>query len=264
MGDTAEDFRSEVVLGFVGPVGVEKGRFYDAATMRLKAFGYEPHIVRLSVLLDELRSEGLLHTELKSSPEYDRVRSHMDAGDELRGKSTKGSHGFLAAAAIAKIGGHRQRNASKQTIPLPGTAWIVSSLKHPAEVDVFRQVYGSGFFLVGLFGTEFHRRRALERGMAAEEAADLIDRDAASDARHGQHTRQTFELADAWVQDADGLCRLLDLIFGNPFLSPTDDEDAMALAYTSVHVSPSFFRFVPPSGCCDRLCHGRGNRNRAE
>lgn len=238
------DSGSELVLGFVGPVGVANSRFHDAAMNRLRGFGYHPHLIRLSERLDDLKSEGLLATNLVAEPEYERVRSHMDAGDELRGLEMQGARGLLASAAVAKIASERKRNQDGHTMPMPRSAWLISSLKHPAEVEVLRRVYGAGFFLVGLFASEAERRRTLERGMTADEAGNLIARDAESQEKHGQQTRKAFELADVWVKDEDQLCRFLDLIFGNPFQTPTDDEDGMALAYTSALRSSDLSRQV--------------------
>lgn len=236
---------SEVVIGFVGPVGVANAQFVVAAATRLSSFGYHPKTIRLSQCLDELRREGLLATALATEPEFDRIRTHMDAGDELRGLNIQNASGLLAGAAVAKIAEHRERfPGGRKTMPLPNHAWLISSLKNPAEVDVFRRVYGHGFFLVGLFATEKERRQSLQRGMSAAEATTLIARDAQSEEKHGQQTRKTFELADAWVSNEDQLCRFLDLVFGDTFQTPTDDEDGMALAYTSALRSADLSRQV--------------------
>jgi deoxycytidylate deaminase len=240
----ADSVGSELVLGFVGPVGVANSRFHDDAMARLRAFGYHPQLIRLSERLDDLKAEGLIATVLCSEPEFERVRSHMDAGDELRGLEMPGARGLAAAAAVAKIASMRDKNPKGQTKPMLRYAWLISSLKNPAEVEVLRRVYGPGFFLVGLFATEAERKRSLERGMTADQATALIARDAENEDKHGQQTRKTFELADAWVKDEEQLCRFLDLVFGNPFQTPTDDEDGMALAYAAALRSSDLSRQV--------------------
>lgn len=240
----ADHINSELILGFVGPVGVSNSRFHNAAMDRLRAFGYHPVLIRLSEKLDDLKAKGLIETALASEPEFERMRSHMDAGDELRGMDLPGARGILASSAVAQIASSRARNSEGQTMPAPRQAWLISSLKNPAEVEVLRLVYGPGFFLIGLFASEAERRRSLERGMTSEEAQLLIDRDAANEEKHGQQTRKTFELADAWVKDEDQLCRFLDLLFGHPFQTPTDDEDGMALAYSSALRSSDLSRQV--------------------
>jgi deoxycytidylate deaminase len=236
--------KTELVIGFVGPVGVDSGKFQQAAMMRLKAYGYTPELIRLSQRLDDLKTQGLLKTRLDAAPEFERVLSHMDAGDELRGRDMRGAQGLLAAAAIAAIAGTREKNDKQQTKPAPSRAWLISSLKNPAEVEVFRRVYGVGFFLVGLFATESERRKALLRGMSLAQADELIRRDAKGVENHGQQTRLTFELADVWVNDEDQLCRFLDLVFGDTLQTPTSDEDGMALAYVSALRSSDLSRQV--------------------
>jgi hypothetical protein len=121
---------SELVLGFVGPVGVANNRFHVAAMDRLRAFGYHPSLIRLSERLDDLQAEGLLATVLRPEPEFERVYSHMKAGDELRGLDMPGARGLLAAAAVAKIASMRGKNPKGQTTPMPRHAWLISSLKN--------------------------------------------------------------------------------------------------------------------------------------
>jgi len=225
-------------------VGVDGERFHKAAGRHLDAFGYQPELIRLSELLDELKAEGLLSTDLKSEPEYERVRSHMAAGDELRGLEMEGARGLLVAAAAAKIASARSRDAQGQTVPMPSRAWLFSSLKNPTEVEVFRRFYGPGFFLIGLFATEAERKKALELEMTSDQAEELIRLDRESNEKHGQQTRKTFELADAWVNNEEQLCRVLSLIFGNTLETPTDDEDGMALAYVAALRSSDLSRQV--------------------
>lgn len=244
---------SELVIGFVGPVGVASARFHETAIARLRKFGYHPELIRLSQRLDDLKAEGLLSTQLVSEPEFQRIRSHMDAGDELRGLGIPRAQGLVVAAAITRIAAQRARDSDGRTKPILRHAWLFSSLKNPAEVDLLRRIYGSGFFLVGLSATEAERRALLERGMSPDEATELIERDTESENKHGQQTQKTFELADVWVRDEAQLCRFLDLVFGDPFKTPTDDEDGMALAYVSSLRSADLSRqvgaaIVAPSG----------------
>lgn len=237
--------RSEIVLAFVGPVGVPSTRFHDAAKEHLeKALGYTAELIKLSEHLDDFKREGLLDTRLSAANEYERIKTHMDAGDELRQLDVTFARGLLANAAAAKIASLRKRNRHKQTKPMPRRAWLISSLKNPAEVLVLRQIYGQGFYLIGLYATRSERKNALKRHMSAKQAEELINRDEASEKKHGQQTSLTFELADAWVNSEDHLRRVIDLIFGNTLETPTDDENGMALAYTAAIRSSSLSRQV--------------------
>src|SRR5262249_19967853 len=63
----------------------------------------------------------------------------------------------------------------------------------------------------------------------------------------GQQTRNTFALADVFIRASDAeeqLRRFLDLVFGQPCLTPTRDEHAMFLAYAASVRSASLSRQV--------------------
>ena len=69
-------------------------------------------------------------------------------------------------------------------------------------------------------------------------AKALIERDQEEADEYGQRTRDTFHLADAFVRARpddlrSGLWRCLDLIFGDPFVTPMPEENAMFLAYAA-------------------------------
>ncbi len=137
------------------------------------------------------------------------------------------------------------KDDERQTLPMSGHAWLVSSLKNPKEVEVLRSIYREGFFLIGLYASETERRKALElRGMNKTQATKLIEMDLQSGIKSGQQTRKTFELADAWVESEEQLVRVLELIFGNSFQTPSDDENAMSLAYSEAMRSSDLSRQV--------------------
>lgn len=82
---------------------------------------------------------------------------------------------------------------------------------------------------------------------------ELIERDADEGPGngHGQHTRDTFHLSDFFIElggDSDKLGndikRMLDLIFSNPFLTPTFDEYAMYMAFVASTRSADLSRQV--------------------
>jgi deoxycytidylate deaminase len=92
-----------------------------------------------------------------------------------------------------------------------------------------------GFFLVGVFATEQERLDFLinERDVPKDEAVRLIRRDLEDEDKvFGQRTRDTFHLADVFVElQGDRfkkeLRRFLQLIFGYPYSTPTQDELGM-------------------------------------
>jgi deoxycytidylate deaminase len=222
---------SELIIGIVAPVGSEKSIVIDELKDSLRSFGYESELIKLSQFLKEVE---LKETTLVDTPEFERVKSYMDAGNEVR--ETMDSKDALALFAVADIARMRPPENTKR-------AFIVDSLKHPAEVKTLRRVYGDGFFLLGVYSSREKRFEFLtrNRGMSNVNANDLIDRDhneeKPSDA--GQQTREAFHLADAFVSLANPdeakaqVSRILDLLFGHPFTTPTRDEYAMFQAFSA-------------------------------
>jgi deoxycytidylate deaminase len=131
-------------------------------------------------------------------------------------------------------------NDLSQQKSLPRTAHVILSLKRPEEVSTLRKVYGDGFFLIGVFATEKERLDSLiERNAPKRDAIAVIKRDEEELAdEYGQQTRETFHLADVFVQLKGGkfndeLSRFFQLVFASPYVTPTQQEHAMFLAYAS-------------------------------
>ncbi len=123
---------------------------------------------------------------------------------------------------------------------LPRTAHIFVSLKRPEEAELLRAIYGTGFFLIGIFATENDRLRYLsqDKNVPPKQAVQLMRRDQEEAVPFGQRSRQTFELADVFIRlksdEYKGqLERFLDLVFGYPYNTPEPDEHAMFLAYSA-------------------------------
>lgn len=137
---------------------------------------------------------------------------------------------------------------------MPKTAYVIDSLKRPEEVAKLRVIYSSGFLLLGVHSNLQRREQHLinNKGMTIDEAKLLIERDQAeSTADHGQRVNDTFHLADFFVrvsQSHDRLrCdiqRLVELWFGNPFITPSFDEYAMFMAFASALRSADLSRQV--------------------
>jgi deoxycytidylate deaminase len=222
---------AELVLGVVAPVGADVDYVERALTERLKHFKYALHSIRLSSLI-ALVEGGEVDPGGESY--YDYVSSRMDAGNRLREKYRSD---VLALAAINAV--RLKRNGEA---PRSFSAYFLRSLKHPDEVRTLREVYGPGFFLVGISSS---KRRRLEylcrvKDVELDQAKALLVRDESEPEGHGQRTRDAFQLADAFVSlDANEevnnkqIWRLLDLLFGQPFITPSADEYAMFMAYAA-------------------------------
>jgi len=228
---------SELVFGLIGAVGTELEKVRSILEDRLKVVGYTVTQVRLTK--DVIPT--IVPTDLAAGAvEYERLKGLMDAGNEARRAS--GDNSILALGAAAFINSKRKTDSSNYRQHEPKRAYIVSSLKHPDEVARLREIYPQGFYLIGVHADEKRRFDYLtkDKNIPADKANALIDRDEDEDLVHGQKVTDTFHLSDFFVR-IDGqddclkhsLWRILDLLFGNPYVTPTFDEYAMFLAFAA-------------------------------
>lgn len=155
---------------------------------------------------------------------------------------------MLALVASSAIAGSRHEELGKR-LPLKRTAHIIVSLKRPEEVETLRRLYGAGFYLVGIASSPAERTKYLleERGFEEKQVTHLIDVDAKEADSWGQRTRDTFFLSDVFVSATDDkgqLRRFIDLVFGNPFETPTLSERSMYAAYSASFSSGDLARQV--------------------
>ncbi|WP_199052533.1 anti-phage dCTP deaminase [Aquitalea sp. ASV15] len=214
----------ELVIGIVSAVGTESTRVIGPLTDRLKGFGYT---------VEDIRVSSILPVPASAAREYDRIKHYMCEGDKLR-QSSK-NNAILAAGVAQQISQKRGGAPTKK-------AYIVNSLKHPREVEFLRKVYGDGFYLIGIHADVKRRHKYLteDKSCTQEQANELIKIDEDESFDHGQKTRDTYHLADFFLnfgknddQIKNGLQRFLELIFSHPYKNPTFDEFAMFMAFNS-------------------------------
>lgn len=239
--------RSELVFGLVGPLGTDLRRIETFMREGLQRFQYEPVVVKLSDFLSKVELKILV----KTAPEADRIRTSIDAGNELRERTKRND--IFALYAADHILTSRTASIENRDRPLPHRAHIIHSLKHPEEVRTLRRIYGPGFFLIGIFSPEPVRLRNLidRRLMPEKEAIDLVARDEYEKEDHGQHTRDVFEMSDVFIpmtgneeRTRDQLHRFVELVFGAPHITPTQEEHGMFLAFSAALRSGSLARQV--------------------
>jgi deoxycytidylate deaminase len=237
--------RTEVVLAVVSPVGSDLGLLERTLIAHVKRFGYTVNTIRVSRFLSQLDPTSV-GVRLRYKPEYHRIRTHMDAGNRVREVSGRGD--ILALHAASEL---NSRRTDEQ--PLPETVHLVLSLKHPQEVTALRRIYGPGFFLIGLYTPRAERQRNLEKlDMTARQASELMKRDENEERELGQQTSGTFFQSDVFLSltassvpsFAADVERFIDLVFGDPFRTPTDAEHAMFLAFAASMRSADLSRQV--------------------
>lgn len=224
----------ELVIGLVGPVGIDLDPIIESLTRRLEAVEYRAVHVRLSAQIEKFF--GVDYSDLA---EDERIEKLMDAGTRLREDSQRGE--AAALLAIAEIRRIRQQDLNGST---EGNAFVLRSLKHPDEVETLRTVYGKGFVLISAYAPRDARVSAMTEKVtrsqhgnpnhSREKAERIVERDEQEENKDlGQDVKDAFPLADLFIDARDKksfepeIRRFIELIFGNLFHTPTRDEHGM-------------------------------------
>ncbi len=221
----------ELVIGLVAAVGTPLDLVQRSIQDRLAAYEYSTELLRLS----EYSKGFQLEAEGEETGEAGRIEAAMTRGNEARTKT--GRNDILALAAIADIQNKRGRVPG----PLPSRAFVLRQLKRPEEVHLLRRTYGEGFILLGVYCRRADREKNLKRaGIDDARVAQLIERDEHETRMGGQALRDTFHLADLFLEvgeDLDAadrdLERMLDLLFGLGISTPTKAEYGMFHAHAA-------------------------------
>ncbi|MBC8873617.1 MAG: dCMP deaminase family protein [Planctomycetes bacterium] len=222
-----------MVIGLVGAAGTELKKVTDILRDRLRASGYTIEEVRVSTDI----IPRVVDCSQDFGSEFERISALMDAGNQARRESK--DNAVLALGVAAKIASDRPDGEAKHR---PRHAYIINSLKHPDEVTRLRQIYPEGFYLLGVHSDEKRRHNFLVEDMrlSADQAEQLMQRDEDEHIPHGQRTTDTFHLSDFFVridenQDRLKNCvwRILDILYGSPYVTPTFYEYAMFMAFST-------------------------------
>jgi deoxycytidylate deaminase len=246
MAETITEFPlSEIVFGLVYPVGTNADPVIAVLKNYLVQYGYEAEEFRVS---DQLRTLDLGVSFDDSTP-YGKSDALIKAGNTAREKAADDR--ILAVMAVTDIADRRTLDEQQRPIATMQTAHLVRSFKRPEEVALFRDIYKSGFYLIGIANDDDSQMHYLsqELGIDPQKAQELINRDQNEQAPHGQRTRDTFYLSDVFIQSSEErykgqIERFLELVFGHPFITPTREEHAMFLAYASAARSAQLGRQV--------------------
>ncbi|MBW4009286.1 deoxycytidylate deaminase [Moraxella osloensis] len=219
-----------LVIGLVGAVGsslktlsnVLKSIFNDD-------FNYSVEEISISKEFLENRLEN------KWSNPFERYTMLMDEGNKVRKEY---SSEYLSYKVIEFIANSKLEHTSEKR-----KVYLVNSLKHDEEIKSLRAVYGRNFFQVSLYESPLKRKDVLinEVGMNEDEAKKIIKRDEGEENAYGQHTTAAFHLADYFIKFdnkssthmRNSCKRFISLLFGNPYITPTFNEFAMYMAFTS-------------------------------
>jgi cytidine deaminase len=222
----------EIVIAIAGAVGTRLDLVSVELQLALRAYAVDAHEIAVSTALRDLPGQA----ELPESPYDERVDAYMTAGNTLRERWQRGD--ALALLATEQIAASRRQGR---------IAHILRSVKHPAEVATLRAVYRSRFFLVSAYRPREVRIAAVRELIADSSGSpnptdwtflpeQILERDEHESGDYGQKLRDTFPLADFFVDASDRdrmrpqLERFVALIFGDPFRTPAREEYALMCA----------------------------------
>lgn len=186
------------------------------------------------------------------------VEQYQDLGDRMRLESRDNS--AVARALVMRIRNVRAQKTGTTPVDAEPVrpdgkrrAYIIDSIRHPAEVQLLRHVYQDAFCLVGVVCEEGVRLDRLTRkysnaGRANAEA--FMKRDAKANVKHGQRVSDAFHLSDFFVDNTvmrilpdkeenpdwdvnDHLFRLVRIVSHLDVVRPSIDETAMHHAYSA-------------------------------
>ena len=232
---------SEIMIGIIGPIGCNRKMVIDAIAKLARHFDYNTEIINVSKIIEER-----VFVPICNNDEYIRVSNLMDAGNRLRKETTNSILAQLSAVKIAEFRTKHEENRKY--------IYIIDSLKHPDEVHELKNIYGRGFYLFAIHSSEEMRIQYLADQCLIQNGdhrEGLIKRDKDEHIGNGQSTSEAFHLADFFLTE-DGnhqkvwnsIKRFLDIIFGDPFKTPTFHEYAMYMAYASAMRSADMSRQV--------------------
>lgn len=239
----------EIVFGLVGPIGVELNPVIEAIGQAL-AGKYRTTTIRLSELIEEF-----FDIDLSTEPDHLRIRKLMHLGTYLRQQSGLGEAvGLLGIEEIARL---RDETLDAKD---DSNAFIIRSIKTPDEVQLFRNVYGRGFYLISVYSQRENRVSYLsdrltnslhgESSKCRARAERLVEIDELENTKFGQDVQDAFPLADLFLNADDRedlreqVDRFIDLVFGYRFSTPTKDEHGMQHARSAALRSSDMNRQV--------------------
>ena len=240
----AEDRLSlEIVIALVGPVasGVStagemiKEILIDKFDYHVETIKVSPIIKEKANLVGEIIADNIAGEE--------RIEKYQLVGNKLREQKSK--H-FLADCVIDKIaksrveqGGFYQAPGAPPVPVQKRFAYIIDSLKNPAELSQLRQIYGDLLWVVTVFAPHDVRNLRLKTSGGDDIAAQrVMKRDQQDDEASGQQVRKTAYLADFFIRNhkdtrdalRTSVNRFLEVIFGTELHTPTFDEQGMMRA----------------------------------
>lgn len=251
---------NEVFIGVVGPAGAGSGTAAKILKSFLGEYGFKVEIIKASLLIRRAaEAKGLSVPGIDERKSLAGVKMMQDRGDELRKGELYGwqeDHSAVARLVLREISKWRakfqEQNFSAAEIEPDGKphAYIIDSLRHPAEVYFLRRVYQDAFSMLGIVCDPKSREQRIRENFfdrskwgepeTKNQVKEFLTRDEDAPSKHGQHVADTFHEADFFVDNSrdgdenltltgmnDQLRRFVDLITQRKIVRPLISETAM-------------------------------------
>jgi cytidine deaminase len=257
-------------LAFVAPSGTNRELVLETAEKLLRQRHYDSKRIRLSDIL-ELRIPEANGRRTVS----ERATLLQNEGDEVCKAIAKRADAmaFVAVDQIreARVAIHKSRPVPEgqsrggQSDVAAESAYLIWSLKRPAELRTLRAIYRTRFFVVSihtplqtrlerLIGDEAdalgHFEAEPDDRSHAQQVIERDEREGGPDREFNQDVSETYPMADFFVDASSRdllkstLGRSMDIIFGDPFATPTRAEYGMFLAHAAALKSAELGRQV--------------------
>lgn len=249
-----EEARREGFVGLIAPIGIDLESVSRGLEQALTKVGYDLNEIKLT----DIFKENPRWYNIDSRDEIDRYKKFIKAGDDLC-KDAKRKD-ILALYGIAGLNKLSQRGLefpiSREVIH------VFRQIKRPEEAYTLKQVFGRNILFLGCYSPKQERVNYLVQKLLKNERAkgkSKLEADALTiiatdeDEREnpfGQRVIECFPYAD-FVLDCSShssltksLERFVQIYFGNPFVSPSEDEYCSYIANTASYRSLDLSRQV--------------------
>ncbi|MFC3691920.1 anti-phage dCTP deaminase [Chenggangzhangella methanolivorans] len=257
VANTISDRRSqELIIALVGPVGsgVSTAAEFIREIMEVE-FKYSvcPIIKPSDIIKSEAHRVGMTSLPAANAANY--IDVMQTAGNKLREKF---GNNYLAEKAVERIAKFRKEKGgvAEGGVLKPGRrAYIIDSIKHVDEIDLFKKVYGEMVCIFGVFAPDQLRSSRLKDGGVPElSVSNIMNRDRGEVATFGQKTRKIFVQSDFFLCNdkkkdelRQNISRYLHILFGVGVHTPTRAESAMYEASSAAANSACMSRQVGAS-----------------
>lgn len=253
-----ESAANELVFAVVGHVG--SGTSQVAKTLHdlleeTKQGSFDAEILKARDVIAAWAKVNNEAVPAGKSNDLDDVTKFQDLGDLMREKE---DYAAVARELILNIRAVRANKVGKdasgdEPIRPDGKrrAYILDSIRHPAEASLLRRIYQEAFVLIGVVCEEKVRLARIEKkykNAGEERALQFMQRDAKAVEKFGQRVSDAFHLSDFFVDNSadrthiDGspnvnwtineeLSRLVKIITHSEVVRPNLAETAMYHAY---------------------------------